>query len=1766
MNLGGLQSPVPASELATFEEIENLILGDNGNTVIGSDEADNFVGGAGDDDISGGDGSDTITGGLGDDTLDGGTGDDNLVAGGGDSATGGAGDDVFTIDSSLSDTGDITIVGGETDEEDTVDATNNPIGRVGDVLYLNGLTDVVITYDQADPTWDGTTSESGTVTYTNDNGDTVTINFSEIEHVELSDRIVEGTSGADYINVGYTGDPDGDLIDNDDGNPNEASGDDDVIYGYGGDDTIFGRAGADSMFGGAGDDTFSYTGDEFAGDSIVGGETDETLGDTLDLSGTVSKLKIDMSGGDGESGTVHADTAAPLPSSPDGSFDPTSVVGSAAGNAISIDSDGVTGITMKHIAIDGKDYMVLTSYTGYVEFIAVDPDTGELTQEQSFFDNTSFNGHHPNQIHFQELNGEMYVYTENKYLTNVFKYDTAQGTWVKEGAHGYSDINEVNIDESDVTSATLVHEDDNGDVWFYVSSNDAGIAGHLTGDVAKADLYRIQVDPDTGMAIPSTREDFGSIYGTNVAQMGNIHSMKYLETNDGNKILWSQPSGGVETFRLYDMLPDGSIDISSYQLIPLPSIVADHNYVQGESPLVDAKGNLIFAGGHANQAGKVIVYDPSTQSIVAQHTLSGIAGATAISEDGDGNIYFTSVAYSGHGGNNTNPFTVAIDGDDYSVISSGYSSETTHTGSLGRGSSVQQFITTTTGNNFYVHADTQANAGWISSAPSELAGLQGPVPASELATFEEIENLILGDNGNTVIGSDEADNFVGGDGDDDISGGAGSDTITGGLGDDTLDGGTGDDDLTVGAGDTATGGAGDDEFNIDSSLPGTRVITIQGGETDEESALDPTNNLGGRVGDTIYLNGLQDVVITYDQTDPTWDGTTSESGTLTYTNDAGDTVTVNFSEIENFAIQPNWIVEGTDAGDLIDANYTGDLHGDVIDGDDGNPNSPGVGNDDSVVAGGGNDTIHAGDGDDTVDGGSGNDLIVGDNDAGGSGGDFAGINGFDPITITSEELEAIDIDLYGPGGGNNNNEYKVNNEGIVSMYTTAFRLSGNADFNLNGQTLTHAGWVSVSDNGSNQDNAINHNDGANMPILVNGSEYTVVSNGLYDTSYYSNANLTFGDGTVANLATIGSSFGSQAGQQPSTLFLTVAYNNDDPSDYIAFLNSGSSHNDEAIQAYAAQHGGLTSISVNSNASVTTSSGTYVDIDLRVEPSDDPILDTVTSASDDPLIATYAEQGDQLSSWNGDENETAVLNTTIFSINGASVGLNGNSLTATGYGAVQTAGTNVDNDLRDGETFIVDGVEYTASNTGDAFNNFTLSMGDGHSYTYSEYQAWVTTNLGSGIDIRLEIFAGTSTTDPSQTVAVLGTHGTAASDYALAKFSAAHSGLVGISNLNQASSGNGTLIGQTDGLGYVAIDGVELPTSGDDGGGNDSLMGGAGDDTIFGKGGDDTIDGGADNDLIEGGAGSDSLTGGDGDDVFVFDNDGADVITDFGTGNSGPITDGDKTNNDYVDLSEYYTDKDELHADFLDDGILNQSTGDFTDNTAMADGASLEIQGITTSDLRFETTNVPCFTAGTLIKTIDGQKPADQLRQGDLVWTKDAGYQPIRWISRKTFSGDALRQNENLRPIRIAAGAMGFGMPNRDLIVSQQHRVLVNSKIAERMTNQAEVLVSAKHLLRIRGIDVLKRLNEVTYVHFMFDRHQVVEAEGILTESLYTGPEALKSLSTEAREEIFAIFPELMDSQSPTPMPARKFLSGRQARKLAQRQIQNKKPLIQPAIH
>lgn len=185
--------------------------------------------------------------------------------------------------------------------------------------------------------------------------------------------------------------------------------------------------------------------------------------------------------------------------------------------------------------------------------------------------------------------------------------------------------------------------------------------------------------------------------------------------------------------------------------------------------------------------------------------------------------------------------------------------------------------------------------------------------------------------------------------------------------------------------------------------------------------------------------------------------------------------------------------------------------------------------------------------------------------------------------------------------------------------------------------------------------------------------------------------------------------------------------------------------------------------------------------------------------------------------------------------------------------------------------------------------------------------------------------------------------------------------------------------------------------------------------------------------------------------------------------------------------------------------------------------------------------IPCFCLGTLIETATGPLPVDCLREGDLVRTADSGDQPIRWIGRRKVAGRGA-----LAPIRIEVGALGN---HRTLTVSPQHRLLVADWRAEMFFGQAQVLVAAKHLVNgttIRPIET----SEVTYLHFAFDRHEIVYAEGIPTESLYLGAMTLNAVDRAARDELMALFPDLADIAVGPGRTARTCLRGWEGQLLA----------------
>lgn len=170
--------------------------------------------------------------------------------------------------------------------------------------------------------------------------------------------------------------------------------------------------------------------------------------------------------------------------------------------------------------------------------------------------------------------------------------------------------------------------------------------------------------------------------------------------------------------------------------------------------------------------------------------------------------------------------------------------------------------------------------------------------------------------------------------------------------------------------------------------------------------------------------------------------------------------------------------------------------------------------------------------------------------------------------------------------------------------------------------------------------------------------------------------------------------------------------------------------------------------------------------------------------------------------------------------------------------------------------------------------------------------------------------------------------------------------------------------------------------------------------------------------------------------------------------------------------------------------------------------------------------VICFTPGTAIQTPHGLRLIEDLREGDLVQTKDDGAQRIRWIGRRWMSGARLFAMPHLRPIRLNAGAFGEDVPDHDLVVSPQHRILLKGAAAQALFNTPEVLVAAKDLINGDTVTVDLRMREVTYIHVLFDAHQVLWANGVETESFHPASAALTSLDVADSARLIESRPEL----------------------------------------
>ena len=209
----------------------------------------------------------------------------------------------------------------------------------------------------------------------------------------------------------------------------------------------------------------------------------------------------------------------------------------------------------------------------------------------------------------------------------------------------------------------------------------------------------------------------------------------------------------------------------------------------------------------------------------------------------------------------------------------------------------------------------------------------------------------------------------------------------------------------------------------------------------------------------------------------------------------------------------------------------------------------------------------------------------------------------------------------------------------------------------------------------------------------------------------------------------------------------------------------------------------------------------------------------------------------------------------------------------------------------------------------------------------------------------------------------------------------------------------------------------------------------------------------------------------------------------------------------------------------------------------------------------------CFGRGTEILTPKGVKAIETLQADDLVLSRNAQEQgefvPTRIVKvlRKKISQQDLVANPKLFPVKIKAGALGQKLPYQDLTVSRQHRMIVSSKITNRMFKRKDVFVAAIRLTELPGIFEDTAVKEVEYYHLILEEHRVVIANGAPSESFYFGNEALKGLAPETYKELLEIFPTLSENSNLHTNRSTSLVSNAKQRRLVYRHARNNASLL-----
>lgn len=164
----------------------------------------------------------------------------------------------------------------------------------------------------------------------------------------------------------------------------------------------------------------------------------------------------------------------------------------------------------------------------------------------------------------------------------------------------------------------------------------------------------------------------------------------------------------------------------------------------------------------------------------------------------------------------------------------------------------------------------------------------------------------------------------------------------------------------------------------------------------------------------------------------------------------------------------------------------------------------------------------------------------------------------------------------------------------------------------------------------------------------------------------------------------------------------------------------------------------------------------------------------------------------------------------------------------------------------------------------------------------------------------------------------------------------------------------------------------------------------------------------------------------------------------------------------------------------------------------------------------------CFGKGTRIATPVGDRLVESLEPGDLVLNHLGQQVPVLWIAKRYISNGELQSTPALAPVKIKAGSLGPNLPDGDLVLSKQHRILLSHPDHSLTFGCPDILAPATYLPpEIAPVQTPK--GGVTYYHLLFNCHEIVISNGLMSESFQPGIVSINGLSLAVRHSFVTRF-------------------------------------------